>query len=50
MAILVWGTGSKSIDLGPAGSGDCPTCGTERPFRWRLDYRAHHLYFAFGFV
>ena len=50
MAILVWGSRSRSVDLGPAGTGACPSCGQERPFRWRLDYRFHHLYFAFGFV
>ncbi|MFN7987880.1 MAG: tetratricopeptide repeat protein [Thermoanaerobaculia bacterium] len=50
MAILIWGTRAKSVDLGPAGAGDCPACGPERPFRWRLDYKAHHLYYAFGFV
>ena len=50
MPILIWGTSPKLVDLGPAGSGECPTCGLERPFRWQLRYRVHHVYYAFGFV
>lgn len=50
MAILIWGTTPKSVDLGPAGNGECGTCGQERPYRWQLQYQVNHLYYAFGFV
>lgn len=50
MPILVWGSEGKSVDLGPAGTEACPTCGQERPYRWTLDYRRHHVYYLFGFV
>lgn len=50
MPILIWGTSPKTVDLGPAGNGECPTCGLERPFRWRLQYQLNHVYYVFGFV
>ncbi len=50
MAILIWGTRAKSVDLGPAGSWPCPNCGQDRPFRNVLRYQLNHLYYVLGFV
>src|SRR5262249_53872199 len=50
MAILIWGSREKSIDLGPAGNWPCPNCGLQRSFRNVLRYQFNHLYHLLGFV
>ena len=48
--MLVWGTRSKSLDLGPVDSRHCPRCGSERTFHLLLTYAHHHLWLLFGWA
>ena len=48
--MLIWGHRSRSLDLGPAASRHCSTCGQERGFRTRVDYQYNHFWYVFGFV
>lgn len=48
--MLIWGHRGRSLDLGPAASRHCSTCGQERAFRTRVDYQYNHFWYVFGFV
>ncbi len=50
MSVLIWGSQTRTKELGPAGHGRCATCGQERPFKHVVEYRFNHLYYVFGFV
>lgn len=43
--MIIWGSGSGSMDLGEQEHKACPTCERDRAFRLQLRYRYAHLYF-----
>lgn len=48
--MLIWGSRSKVVELGPAEAAHCPTCEKERGFRHVLTYRYAHIWYLFRWV
>jgi hypothetical protein len=48
--VLVWGSKSGVMDLGPQGSKPCPVCERERGFRLMLQYKVSHLWYVFKWL
>ncbi|MEZ0472598.1 hypothetical protein [Luteimonas salinilitoris] len=48
--MLIWGSGSKVVELGPSGQAHCSTCEKERAFKNVLTFRYAHIWYLFRWV
>lgn len=48
--MIIWGSGGKVVELGSAGTAQCPTCEQPRAFRDVLAYRYAHVWYLFSWV
>lgn len=49
-AMLIWGSGGKTVELGNAMSAHCAVCEKERTFKDVLAYRYAHIWYLFRWV